>query len=62
MGFINTQKDPARFEIEHVNKNHPIGRMGEPEEVAEATYFLLSEAASYITGAVLSVDGGYTTR
>jgi NAD(P)-dependent dehydrogenase (short-subunit alcohol dehydrogenase family) len=62
MNFINAQPDPAAFEIEHVNKRHPIGRMSEPEEVAEAAYFLLSEKASYITGAVLSVDGGYTTR
>lgn len=62
MNFINAQPDPAAFEIEHVNKSHPIGRMSEPEEVAEAAYFLLSEKASYITGAVLSVDGGYTTR
>lgn len=62
MNFIESQPDPAAFEIEHVNKRHPIGRMSEPEEVAEAIYFLLSAKASYITGAVLSVDGGYTTR
>ncbi len=62
MNFINAQPDPAAFEIQHVNKSHPIGRMCEPEEVAEAACFLLSEKASYITGAVLSVDGGYTTR
>ncbi len=61
MNFINSQPDPVAFEMEHVNKHHPIGRMCEPEEVAEAIYFLLSEKASYITGAILSVDGGYTT-
>lgn len=59
MGFINDQPDPKKFEIEHVNKKHPLGRMGEPEEVASAIYFLLSGASSYITGSVLSVDGGY---
>ncbi|HYC12693.1 MAG TPA: SDR family oxidoreductase [Stellaceae bacterium] len=36
----------------------PIGRAGEPEEVAEAVLFLLSEAASYITAAILRVGGG----
>lgn len=59
MGFINDQADPEQFEIEHVNKKHPLGRMGEPLEVASAIYFLLSSASSYTTGSVLSVDGGY---
>lgn len=39
---------------------HPIGRLGEPEEVAEAAAFLASDAASFVTGASLLVDGGYT--
>lgn len=38
----------------------PLGRMGEPEEVAAAIAFLASEPARYITGAVLQVDGGFT--
>lgn len=35
----------------------PIGRMGEPEDVANAFLFLASDMASFITGAILSVDG-----
>jgi 3-oxoacyl-[acyl-carrier protein] reductase len=39
-------------------KNTPMGRMGKPEEVAQAVAFFASDEASYITGQVLSVDGG----
>lgn len=41
---------------------HPIGRLGKPEEVAKCVLFLCSDEASFISGADLSVDGGYTTK
>jgi NAD(P)-dependent dehydrogenase (short-subunit alcohol dehydrogenase family) len=41
--------------------NHPIGRFAQPEEIAAAACWLLSDKASFVTGSAMSVDGGYTT-
>lgn len=40
---------------------HPIGRLGQPEEIAEVVCFLLSDKASFMIGAQVAVDGGFTT-
>jgi NAD(P)-dependent dehydrogenase (short-subunit alcohol dehydrogenase family) len=53
-----TQKEPDIFE--RLAKWYPLGRVGEPEDVAGAALFLASNEASWITGAVLPVDGGLT--
>jgi NAD(P)-dependent dehydrogenase (short-subunit alcohol dehydrogenase family) len=42
------------------SKGHALGRIGEPEEVGNVAMFLLSEYASFVTGAALPVDGGYS--
>ena len=47
---------------EAMASRHPLGRFARPEEIAEAILFLASEEASFITGAVLPVDGGYTAK
>ncbi|MDA0314617.1 MAG: SDR family oxidoreductase [Bacteroidetes bacterium] len=40
------------------DKRHPLGRIGRPEDIADATIFLLSEKSSWITGQILHLDGG----
>jgi NAD(P)-dependent dehydrogenase (short-subunit alcohol dehydrogenase family) len=50
--------DPSRERF--LASGHPIGRIAEPEEIAEAIVWLLSDASSFVTGAVLPVDGGLT--
>lgn len=60
-GFIETDTVNAIPDkvLKGVREKIPVGRLGRPEEVANAYLFLASEEASYITGSVLNVDGGY---
>jgi 3-oxoacyl-[acyl-carrier protein] reductase len=59
-GFINTEMTRSLPEKakESFLSRIPMGRVGEPEEVAEVVYWLASEGASYITGQVIHVNGG----
>lgn len=48
--------------VESLAARHPLGRVGDPEDIAEAILFLAGEGASFITGASLRIDGGATAR
>lgn len=53
--------DPSEL-IETWNRAHPLGRFGQPPEVAEAVTFLASDRASFITGEIVRVDGGLAIK
>jgi len=55
--FLKTQKDK-----EFMDNEHPIGRIGQPEEVGKAVLYFASDDASWITGAILAVDGGESVK
>jgi NAD(P)-dependent dehydrogenase (short-subunit alcohol dehydrogenase family) len=57
--FIQSREDPEGTARALLSR-HPIGRFADPKEVADAALFLASDEASFVVGAVLSVDGGFT--
>jgi 3-oxoacyl-[acyl-carrier protein] reductase len=62
-GFIATDMTKGMPEkiLNAMLEHTPLGRAGQPEDIANAYVFLASDAASYISGTVLSVDGGVVT-
>jgi 3-oxoacyl-[acyl-carrier protein] reductase len=64
-GFIDTPFIGAQWTEERllkVRRDTALGRVGTPEEVAQAALFLASDDASYVTGTALIVDGGWTVH
>jgi len=61
-GFIATDMTAALGEeiLAEVRKQIPLSRLGQPQEVADAVLFLASESAGFVTGQVLTIDGGLT--
>jgi len=57
-----TRQNNSPAELEQVVAGIPLGRLAEPEEIAELIAFLCSARNSYVTGQVLACDGGYTCR
>ena len=62
-GFIATDMVKAMPEkiLQSMREHTPLGRMGQPEDIANAYLWLASDAASFVSGAVISVDGGVVT-
>ena len=59
--FVKGMDDPIGFR-EKLSNIHPIGRSGQPSEVAELICWLVSDAASFVTGQVWTIDGGRMTK
>lgn len=61
-GYIDTPFATGRHDIEKMARTvHPMGRAGQPAEVASVVNWLCSDASSFVTGAVIPVDGGWTS-
>ncbi len=60
--FLEASPDIAKPFIESLIGQHPIGRLGTPDEIGEAVVWLSSPASSYMVGQGLTVDGGYTAQ
>ncbi len=59
--IVDSTDDPAALSAS-IAASHPLGRIASPEEIARTIVFLASDAAAFVTGAILAADGGYTAQ
>ena len=65
-GYVETNMTRILTDVpesyEFLKQRHPIGRLGQPDDIANAALFLASDEAAFVTGAPMIVDGGYTAQ
>jgi 3(or 17)beta-hydroxysteroid dehydrogenase len=60
-GYLSTQDDPAAGK-RYLESLHPVGHLGEPDDIAYGILYLASDESKFVTGAELVIDGGYTAQ
>lgn len=59
--FVKSSPDPAAAR-KYIENLHPVGRMGEPDNVAYGVLYLAADESKFVTGSELVIDGGYTAQ
>lgn len=60
-GYLSAQPDPAAAKA-YIASLHPVGHLGEPDDIAYGVLYLASDESKFVTGAELVIDGGYTAQ
>ena len=60
--FTENQEAPAEEVRKNLNRQHPLGHIGEPDDVAYGILYLASDESKFVTGTELVIDGGYTSK
>jgi NAD(P)-dependent dehydrogenase (short-subunit alcohol dehydrogenase family) len=60
--MVDSLKEPREKMMDYIEELHPIGRIGQPEDIAWAAVYLASDESTWVTGARLDIDGGYLAK